>query len=166
MFSIAPFAAILSAVLPPVQAEARAGVAAPSAAAEAAFARRLSGARLVGSFTLDGESPARLHGDSYTLQRVSKLEDGTWHFEASVEYRGTAIPVALALPVQWAGDTPVITLTDLLVPGVGTFTARVLVYRDEYAGTWSAGDHGGHMFGRIEKAAAGDDAKESAPADK
>ena len=57
------------------------------------------------------------------------------------------------LEVKWAGDTPVITLTDLAIPGLGTFTARVLFYRGEYCGTWSAVDHGGTLFGKIQPAA-------------
>ncbi len=57
----------------------------------------------------------------------------------------------LPLTVKWAGDTPVITLTDMMVPGLGTYTARVLFHRGRYAGTWSASDHGGEMWGRIEK---------------
>ena len=42
------------------------------------------------------------------------------------------------------------TLDDVMVPGFGTFTCRVMIDGDQYAGTWSGGDHGGHMFGRIE----------------
>ncbi len=34
---------------------------------------------------------------------------------------------------------------------MGTYTARVMIYADHYAGTWDAGDHGGHMWGRIER---------------
>jgi hypothetical protein len=33
--------------------------------------------------------------------------------------------VPIPLIVRWAGDTPVITLTDLTIPGVGTFTTRL-----------------------------------------
>jgi hypothetical protein len=43
----------------------------------------------------------------------------------------------------------VITLTDFAIPGVGTWTARVLLYRDQYAGTWSGKRGGGQMFGKI-----------------
>jgi len=43
----------------------------------------------------------------------------------------------------------VITLTDLTRPGMGTYTARVLLYRDQYAGTWSGNNAGGQMFGKI-----------------
>ena len=41
--------------------------------------------------------------------------------------------------------------SDLAIPGFGTFTSRVLIYRGQYAGTWDGGDHGGHLFGKIEK---------------
>jgi hypothetical protein len=44
-----------------------------------------------------------------------------------------------------------IMLTDLEIPGVGTYTARVFFYEDRYAGTWQGGRVGGHMFGRVEK---------------
>ena len=57
----------------------------------------------------------------------------------------------MKLPVKWAGDTPVISLTNKAIPGFGTFTARVMFYGDEYAGTWSGGSHGGLMWGKIVK---------------
>jgi hypothetical protein len=56
------------------------------------------------------------------------------------------------VPVKWAGDTPVISVTNFKVPTMGTYTARVMIYADHYAGTWDAGDHGGHMWGRVERA--------------
>jgi hypothetical protein len=31
-----------------------------------------------------------------------------------------------------------------------------LFYNNEYAGTWSAGDHGGHMYGKVVKAPSSD----------
>ena len=61
--------------------------------------------------------------------------------------------VPLPLTVKWAGDTPVITLTDLAIPGLGHLYRAVLIYRGQYAGTWSAGDHGGELWGHIEKPA-------------
>ncbi|MCA9175246.1 MAG: hypothetical protein KDB14_12245, partial [Planctomycetales bacterium] len=47
----------------------------------------------------------------------------------------------------WSGDTPVITLTDFTIPTLGTFSCRVLIYNGKYAGTWTHGAVGGHMFG-------------------
>ncbi|MFT7539782.1 MAG: hypothetical protein ACI9K5_000741, partial [Gammaproteobacteria bacterium] len=56
------------------------------AAREAAFAELLTGSRLVGYFTMDGEGKPELKGDSYTLNRVSKKEGNLWTFEAQIEY--------------------------------------------------------------------------------
>jgi len=59
--------------------------------------------------------------------------------------------VPLPLEVKWSGDTPVITLTNFTIPALGTFTSRVLIYNGKYAGTWTHGKVGGHLFGTIEK---------------
>jgi hypothetical protein len=83
------------------------------------------------------------------IDKVSKVAGDTWLFQTRLKYGSREIPVPIPLTVRWAGDTPVITLTDLSIPGVGTFTARVLLYRDQYAGTWSGSDEGGQLFGRI-----------------
>jgi hypothetical protein len=117
---------------------------------EKQFAEKMSGATLVGRFTTrdqDAEKP--LAEDKYTLGKVHKLPNGLWSFETRIQYGDHDVKVPLALQVKWAGDTPVITLDNVLVPGLGTFTSRVVVHGDEYAGTWSGGNHGGHLFGRI-----------------
>jgi hypothetical protein len=44
----------------------------------------------------------------------------------------------------------VITVDETPIPGLGSYTARVMIYRDHYAGFWSGKDHGGHLFGVIE----------------
>jgi hypothetical protein len=36
--------------------------------------------------------------------------------------------------VKWAGDTPVITLTNMAVGGMGSFTVRIVVYKGQYRG--------------------------------
>ena len=63
----------------------------------------------------------------------------------------TDLKLPITLPVKWADDTPMVSLTDQPIPGLGTFTARVLFFRGQYAGTWSGADHGGHLFGDIVK---------------
>ncbi len=114
------------------------------------FAKTMSGAQLVGYFTRTGQPDDKpLNKDRYTLGVVEKVDGDIWRFDARIQYGDNDVTVPLMLQVKWAGDTPVITLTDFAVPGMGTFTARVLVYRGEYAGTWSAGDHGGQMFGKV-----------------
>jgi len=115
---------------------------------EAEFGARLTGVRLVGFTTLDGVEG--LKEDSYTIRRATKQEDGRWRFEAQIEFGGTPVPIAMALPVEWAGDTPVISVDDLKFPMMGSYTARVLFHGDQYVGVWTGKEHGGQMFGRIE----------------
>lgn len=116
---------------------------------EQRFDEMLSGATLVGSFT-DSNAPAAAPSeDRYTITDISKLREDYWIFETRIEYGEQDRTMRLPLQVKWAGDTPVVTLTNVLVPGLGQFTARVLFYGDRYAGTWQGSDHGGVMFGRI-----------------
>jgi hypothetical protein len=90
--------------------------------------------------------------DRYSFGKVEKLPNGQWQFETHMQYGERDVKFKMAFPIKWAGDTPVISLTDLPIPGMGTFTARIMIYRGQYAGTWSAGDHGGLMAGKILKA--------------
>jgi hypothetical protein len=115
---------------------------------EKRFEAMMSGVTLVGHSTrLNQEG---LFGEEkYLIDRVSKLAGETWLIHARLQYGSRDLPVPVPVTIKWAGDTPVITLTDLTIPGLGTFTARVLLYGDQYAGTWSAKDHGGQMFGTI-----------------
>jgi hypothetical protein len=118
---------------------------------EQKFADDLTGSVMVGNFTNGGKADKALKEERYTLTKVSKVAGDLWLFQTRIQYGDHDVTLPLAIQVKWAGDTPVITLTDFVVPGMGTFTARVLVYRNQYAGTWSGGNHGGHLFGRIVK---------------
>jgi hypothetical protein len=112
------------------------------------FQEMMSGVTLVGHSTrLDQDG---MFGEErYIIDKVSKLTGDTWLFRTRLKYGSHEIPVPIPLTVRWAGDTPVISLTDLMIPGVGTYTARILLYRDQYAGTWSGEKVGGQVFGRI-----------------
>ena len=55
----------------------------------------------------------------------------------------------IVVPLHFVGDTPVIVMTDTNLPGIGTFTVRLLFSGDRYAGTWQHGEVGGQMSGRI-----------------
>jgi len=111
------------------------------------FRKSISGVTLVGHFTL-GEN-SNLREEKYTIKKVSKISGSIWLFQVRIQYGSNDVTVPLPLNVKWAGDTPIITLTDLSIPGLGTYTARVLIYRDQYAGTWSAEEIKGQLFGRI-----------------
>lgn len=127
---------------------------------EKQFAETLTGSVLAGNFSVikEGEEKAGSK-DRYTITQVKKLQGDLWLFTTRIQYGDKDVQVPIPLVVKWAGDTPVITLTDLTVPGLGTFTARILIYRNQYAGTWQHGKVGGNMWGRIEKAKPKEDAK-------
>jgi hypothetical protein len=118
---------------------------------EKKFAETLSGAALVG-FHTDSDKPAgKLTEERYILSKVSKLKDDYWLFMARIKYGERDMTLPLTLQVKWAGDTPIITLTDLAIPLLGKFSARVVIYEGSYAGTWSGAKHRGHLFGKIVK---------------
>jgi hypothetical protein len=113
------------------------------------FQEMMKGVTLVGRSTRLSDD--RIAGDEkYVIEKVSKLAGDTWLFHARFNCCGqNNIVVPIPVSIKWAGDTPVITLTDLSIPGMGTYTARVLLYKDQYAGTWSGQKGGGQLFGKI-----------------
>jgi hypothetical protein len=115
---------------------------------EKRFQEMMSGVTLVGHSTRANKEGVGGE-ERYVIDKVSKLAGDTWVIQARIKYGSHDLPVPVPVTIKWAGDTPVITLTDLAIPGLGTYTARVLLYRGQYAGTWSAKDHGGELFGKI-----------------
>ena len=140
---------LLPALLPCVLAAQAGDDSAEQGALEAAFERQMSGCRMVGHFTETGSDKAPQR-DSYTIVKVKKLRDEKWQFNASIEYNGNSVTLPLGVDVFWAGETPTIQVTDLMIPTLGKFNARIIVHGDQYAGLWSGKDHGGHMYGVIE----------------
>ncbi len=116
------------------------------------FEQSMSGVTLVGHYSREGASG--LSDDKYTIEKVTKVNDDIWRFDTRVQYGSNDMKLPVTVHVKWAGDTPVIELTDESVMGMGTFTARVVIYRGHYAGMWSsAKGHGGQMFGDVVKSA-------------
>jgi hypothetical protein len=98
--------------------------AAPSA--ESQFEQMMNGAVLVGHSTLDGKEG--LSGEErYSIDHVSKVGGDLWMFQARMKLEGHEIPVPIPVTVKWAGDTPVIEVTDMAIPGMGSYTARVVL---------------------------------------
>ena len=87
--------------------------------------------------------------ERYEISKATKVGAETWLLQSTMKIGGKQWPLPIPVTIKWAGDTPVITLTDMAIPGVGTYTARVVLYRDQYAGTWSGKTAGGQMFGKI-----------------
>jgi hypothetical protein len=124
---------------------------ADQAARELRFAKYMTGAKFIGRFTLRGQEGGELPKEEYTIVKCEKLDKpNMFRFTARIQYGDIDTEVPMELPVVWAGDTPVISLTNLWIPGLGTFSSRVVVYQGAYAGTWSHGEKGGHLFGMIE----------------
>ena|ERR1700679_975658 len=112
------------------------------------FEQMMTGAVMVGRSTLDGKEG--LSGEErYSIERVTKIGGDVWMFQARMKLEGHEIPLPIPVNIKWAGDTAVIEVTDAGIPGMGTYTARVVLYRDRYAGTWSGKNHGGELFGAI-----------------
>jgi len=120
-----------------------------------AFRQRLENSVWTGRFTILGRDDQPLVEERYEIRSVEKMDqDDFWKIEARVKYGDRDFTMPFAVQVKWAGNTPVITVDKLFVPGMGTFDARVLIRNDQYAGTWAHDDVRGHMFGTFRKAEA------------
>jgi len=114
----------------------------------------LTNVKLIGRFSVDGRDDQSPRPEEYTITTATKLPEGDlWLIKARIKYGDKDVTVPIPLEIKWAGDTPCITLTDLAIPGLGTFTSRVVIYDGRYAGTWQHGRIGGSLFGRLEKPA-------------
>ena len=127
---------------------------------EKVFSERMTGSVLVGHYSVIGKETKPANPERYELKKVSKFADDLWVFEARIKYGQTDVTLPLTLRMIWADDTPMISLTNVTLPGLGAaFGARVIFDGDLYAGTWHHGKIGGHLWGTIEKAAADKDEK-------
>ena len=129
---------------------------------EKTFSEQMTGSVLVGHYSVVGKETKPANPERYELKKVAKVKDDLWLFEARIKYGQTDVTLPLILRVVWADDTPMITLTEATLPGLGAaFSSRVLFHGDRYAGTWQHGKVGGHLWGTIEKA----DAEKEPPKD-
>jgi hypothetical protein len=116
------------------------------------FAETMTGAKLVGNFTVDGMPTDKMIKEEYHIISAEKADKGDyWLITARVKYGKTDITLPMPLEVKWAGKTPVITLDEVTIPGLGTFDAKVVIDGKRYAGTWQHGAFGGLLFGAIER---------------
>jgi len=120
---------------------------------ERQFAERMQDVALVGRFTVSGREDRQASPDRYDIISVTKVGDDQWRWNARMRYGSVDATLPIVVTMKWVGDTPMITITDLSIPGIGTYTARVFFYGDRYAGTWQGSRVGGHMFGAIQKGA-------------
>ena len=118
---------------------------------EQAFAEMLTGVDLVGSFTVDGQTGTPKQ-DRYSITKAVKVKGNTWMIHARIKYGEVDITVPVPVKIDWAGKTPVLSVAELKIPGLGSeFGSSILFQGHRYAGTWEHGKIGGHMWGYIEK---------------
>ena len=132
---------------------------------EADFEKLIEGAHLIGQFSVTGpQGTSQPQVDTYSVSELTRGDDSTWVFKYTMSYGGgNKATFPIPVKVEWAGDTPMLTMTDQEVPGIGTFSVRVLIYDNLYAGTWSNGPIGGHMWGRISKDPPTEESADAAP---
>ena len=113
----------------------------------------LTNAKLAGNFTISGKDMKDFPKEEYTILSATKAEQGEmWLLKARIKYGGHDVTVPFPIEILFAGKTPVMTLDNITIPGLGTFSARVVLHDGKYAGTWQHDKVGGHLFGSIEKA--------------
>jgi hypothetical protein len=141
-----------STALGQTQTEVKSQSDAEKAALYEKLSNYLTGTRWTGKFTVTGmESPPKT--EYYEITKAVKADEGDyWNLVARIKYGkyDTTIPLP-PIEIKWAGETPVITVDKLTIPGMGTFDARVVVRGGKYAGTWMHDDVGGHLFGTIKR---------------
>ena len=113
------------------------------------FAERMQNVVLVGHFTIEGRETSGGSPERYEISRAVKVGDDQWRFDVRMVYGSVDTTLPVVVPIIWAGDTPLVSITDFTIPILGTFTARVFFYDDRYGGSWQHGRFGGLMYGEI-----------------
>ena len=114
------------------------------------LAKYLTGAKLTGHFTVSGQEDKAPNAESYWIDKAEKNPEGDkWTITARIKYGDNDVKVPMVMDIKWAGETPVITVDQMSIVGMGTFDARVLFRGGMYAGTWRHDEVGGHLFGTV-----------------
>lgn len=116
---------------------------------ERAFTENMRNVVLEGHFTVEGRDMPTGNPERYEIERITKVSDSEWRFDTRITYASIDATLPVTVPIVWAGDTPMVSITDFTIPTLGTFTARVMFYSDRYAGSWQHGEFGGVMYGTI-----------------
>ncbi len=110
--------------------------------------RLLSGATLSGFLSAEGSPEPR--PCSLKVERLEK-SDGLhdWQFQFALQAAGNEHECRLPADVHWAGSTPVVSIHEAEIPGVGAVSAKVLINNCLVAGTWVHNDKRGEVWGEI-----------------
>ncbi len=127
---------------------------------EKEFQESMTNSILQGSWMMTGKEGLTGHEplsdpkeERYTITTITKTGDEHWIVNARIRYADKDITVPVLVRVVWADDTPMITIDDLVMPLLGTYSARVIFHKGFYSGIWysNTGNYGGVLSGRILK---------------
>ena len=109
---------------------------------------------LTGVFTVDGKPLDKLNEERYEIKSAKKLDgyESLWEIVTRIKYGDKDVSLPVEINVEWVGKTPVMVMDSISLPGLGTFSARVVFHDQKYAGTWKHDNVGGHLFGRVDRA--------------
>jgi len=97
----------------------------------------------------DGQLGEERSGDKYNIVNVIKGSGDKWIVNARMKYGDREFPLPIPVQMKFVGDTAIMEVNDLAIPGGGTYTARVMIYERTYSGTWKGQRGGGMLYGTI-----------------
>jgi hypothetical protein len=118
---------------------------------EERFKALLTNASLSGRWAplKDGELGEEKGGDKYTVVSATKLAGERWIISARMKYRSHEFVLPIPVRVHFAGDTAILSVDTLTIPGGGSYSARVMFHERTYSGVWTGGRDGGMIYGTI-----------------
>lgn len=118
---------------------------------ESKFKAMLSNATLSGRWApIKDGALGEEKSDTYQIVSVGKISGDNWVVNARIKMNQREFVAPLPVKVIWAGDTPVLIVDKMTMPGgKNAYSARVIFFENTYAGNWSGGDHGGMLYGTI-----------------
>lgn len=144
---------------PPASQPAASRPAASPAALQREFQQSMTNVELHGHFRacsdLSQHTPlSEPIAEKYSIVSAAPDEGDYWIFTARIQYSEHDVQLPIRVKVLWAGDTPIITVDQIAIPGIGVYSARVMIYRGYYCGAWFGPNYGGVMSGEIRPGAA------------
>lgn len=97
----------------------------------------------------DGVLGEERAGDKYSIVSVVKRDRDSWTVNAKMKYGEKELILPVPVRMKFNGDTAVLSVEDLGMPGGGTYTARLLIFERTYSGTWKDQRGGGMLYGTI-----------------
>jgi len=97
----------------------------------------------------DGVLSDERTGDKYTILSVAKRDGDNWTVNAKMKYGEKELILPVPVRMKFTGDTAVLIVEDLGIPGGGTYSARLLIFERTYSGTWKDQRGGGMLYGTI-----------------